>query len=261
MSDLVKVSNTDLIKGGVGSDSEFMQVRPDRIVLVQNTSEEIIKRGGIPGKLFFESTGDQFDSLQLVQLTPPRKTRSYFEGKGFSKENLICFSSNNIVPDTRARIPQSMDCASCSKGSWAKYRETGQQSDLPKCKETIRNVVADRVSQLPYYLDVRGTNIPVWVGNRGLMQVLARKMALMRSQGLNPNIFDFSFTLYTVKSGVYYNLAFRDVGLIKDEDKAKFGALYLQLTNAQLENQLTQEEAAVAKADAEVTSEMAEYTI
>ena len=199
--------------------------------------------------------------MQLVQLIEPKPSRAYFQGKGFSRDNLVCFSRDSITPDPRAKVVQSMDCASCSKGSWAKYRETGNKSDVPPCKESFRNVVADRVTQLPYFLDIRSTNIPVWLDRRtGLMQVIARKMALLRSQGLEPNLFDFSFKVYTVKSGIYYNLAFREVGLIKDEDKAKFGSLYIQLINARLEQQEAQEQKVAAEADATVTAEMSEPT-
>jgi hypothetical protein len=222
MTDLVKVdSNVTLVKGGVGLNSKYTRIRPDRIVIVQPTSKT-----GTPGKFRFDATGEEFAELQLVHLQD-REGRTYFEGTDFKVENLVCYSENNIVPSKNARIPQSLDCASCAHSDWTKYRQSRNILDLPKCKEVLHALVLERSSGLPFKFDIRGKSIG---GYAEALQIIARKCVLMQAKGLNPNVYDFSFKISLVRSGTYYAVKVVEgsVGLIKEDEREKFGDLYVK---------------------------------
>jgi hypothetical protein len=204
--------------GGVGLGSRHAQIKPDYIVVVQPTSTE-----GKPGTFRFASTGDEFQEIQLVHLTDSDR-RKYYEGQDFKSGNLICWSLDGLVPDSRAKIPQSMDCASCSRSSWEKYRQTGNKLDLPPCKEILHNLVIERSSGLPFYFDVKGRSIK---GYEEALQSIARQCVLLQARGGTPNIYEFSFVLTLEKVGAYYVVKMKGKpGLIAKEDREKFSALY-----------------------------------
>lgn len=249
MSDLVKVTygQADLVKGGIGLSSKFLQVKPDRIALVQPTSQ-----AGTAGNLRIASTGEEFKEMKLVLLFEPVERRSFFEGEGFSGDNLSCYSLDMNTPDPRAKFPQAEYCKMCPKGSWDTWSKTKRREDLPPCKTYIHNLVIDRVTKLPYYLDIRGSSINPFKSG---LQRIARQYALLKSQGQNPNIFDFSFTLTSQKvpGAAYYILEVKDVAPINDADRQEFGDLFLQLTNRIFTNDSVEVEAVAQTATAAAT--------
>ena len=243
MSDLVKTDpNKALVKGGVGLNSKYTKIRPDRIVVVQPTSTT-----GTPGKFRFSATGEEFSELQLVHLQD-REGRTYFEGTDFKAENLICYSEDNILPSKNARIPQSLDCASCAHSDWTKYRQTRNILDLPKCKEVLHALVLERSSGLPFNFDIRGKSIS---GYAEALQIIARKCVLMQAKGLNPNVYDFSFKVTLMRSGTYYVIKVVEgsVGLIKEEEREKFGELYVKYVS-ELEREKMEADEAIREAKA-----------
>jgi hypothetical protein len=247
MSDLVKVQygQADLVKGGIGLSSKYMQVRPDRIALVQPTSQQ-----GTVGKLRIASTGEEFSEMQLVLLFEPVERRSFFEGEGFSADNLSCYSLDMNEPDPRAKYPQAEYCKLCPKADWTEYRKSGKREDLPPCKTYLHNLVLERATKLPYYLDVRSTSIKPF--SAGLQQI-ARQFALLKSKGVTPNIFDFSFVLTSEKvpGAAYYTMKVKDVAPIAESDRAAFGDLFLQFINRGVAEDTEVEE---VKQDTKVTS-------
>lgn len=231
MESLTVLNNNNLAIQGVGASFFQKLLKPGNIRIQQPTS----KAEGTVGMLRISETGQEFKEMQLVLLFEPVTRRSLYEGDDFSADNLICFSLDNVAPHKNAKVPQAMECVGCEKGSWARYRETNDRRDIPPCRSYEHLLVVDRITQLPYYLDVRGTSLDkqlqqgYWRG----MQNIARLMALAQSQHQNPSVFDFSFTLFTnkVQGKPYYTLGFKDFALIKEEDRAKFGNIYLQFLN------------------------------
>jgi hypothetical protein len=228
-TELVKVQYgpSELAKG-VGFNSKYLQVKPDRITLVQPTTTA---DGAIPGKLRIGSTGEQFSEMRLVALFEPVDRRNYYEGEGFSGDNLVCFSQDCVRPHPRSKILQAEYCDMCPRASWEKYEQSHRREDLPPCKKFLHNLVVERQTKLPYYLDVYSTSRSPFL--RGL-QTIARGMALLKSQGKIPNIFDFSFTLTSKKvpGAAYYVLDIKDVKGMNDDERAEFGELYLKMANA-----------------------------
>lgn len=219
--------NVQLAKGGIGLGSKLFKVNPASIQLTQRmTQGENI----IPGKIRVKETGQHFDEMQLVLLFEPVERRSYFEGADYSPDNQVCFSMDCVQPSPKAKVPQALYCANCAKGSWEKFRVSGKREDVPPCKNYWHCLVVDRVTQLPYYLDIRSTSIKPFMK---AMQNIARIVALLQTQGKNPNIFDFSFKIYPVseKNGQYYTYGFKDVAPISEADRTKFGNIYVDFLN------------------------------
>ncbi len=73
----------------------------------------------------------------------------------------------------------------------------------------------------------------------------------MKSRGENPNIFDVSFKIYPVKNGANYQMGFKEFAPVGKDDRAKFGAIFLDFANRKFNNSNEQAEAEAA-AEAEV---------
>lgn len=243
---LVVLGQTDIQKGGLGLMSKAFQVKPSTIELVQKMSRA---EGAVPGKLRITDTNQHFDEMQVVMLFEPVEQRAYFEGNEYSKDSKLCFSLDNVEPHEKAKVIQAAKCSACPKASWEKYRQTKDRADIPKCKEYWHLVLADRVTKLPYYLNVRGTSIAPFLKAMG---VVAKMIHLMRASGQNPNVFDISFKIYPVaqEKGTYYTLGFKDIAPLKMEDRAEFGALFLDFANRKANSQIAQEEEEAAVATA-----------
>jgi hypothetical protein len=241
-----------LARKGVGANFFASLLKPGNILLVQPTSKE-----GTPGNLRIKETGQEFKEMQVVLMFTPAERRSLFEGEGFSAENLVCYSLDGIEPAKNARVPQAFNCAGCEKGSWDKYRQSGKKQDIPPCKAYQHLFVVDRVTKLPYFLDVRSSSLSAKLPNGywNGMQNIARQMALLESEGRDANVFDFSFKVYGVKEGIYYTLGFKDFAPISDADRDQFGAIYMNLVKGK---ERFQAAAAEAEAGKEVTVAEAE---
>jgi hypothetical protein len=231
-TELVVLGQNDIMKGGLGLNSKAFQMKPSTIEIVQKMSRA---EGAIPGKLRISDTGQHYDEMQVVMLFEPVEQRAYFEGQDYSKDSKLCFSLDNVKPHDKAKVMQAMTCANCPKASWEKYRQTKAREDLPKCKEYWHLVLADRVTKLPYYLNVRGTSIQPFIKAMG---VVVKMIHLMKAQGQNPNVFDISFKIYPVaqEKGTYYTLGFKDIAPLKMEDRAQFGEIFLDFANRKAQN-------------------------
>lgn len=274
-TDLVVLGQQDIVRGGLGLNSKIFSITPSTVEVVQKMTRA---EGAVPGKLRITDTNQHFEEMQVVMLFEPVEQRAYFEGSEYTKDSKLCFSTDNVVPHDKAKIPQAMKCASCPKASWEKYRQTKERADLPKCKEYWHVVLADRVTQLPYYLNVRGTSIQPFIK---AMKVLVKMIHLMKASAEAeneqiikanpevaaavstgawhpllkpmPNVFDVSFKLYVVPQdkGTYFTLGFKDIAPLKAEDRPKFGAIFLDFANRKAQGALKiEEEEAAAEAEA-----------
>src|SRR5208337_2862684 len=163
---LVVLGQEDIQKGGLGLDSRIFSITPSTVEIVQKMTRQ---DGAIPGKLRVTDTNQHYDEMQVVMLVQPMEQRAYFEGSDYTKDSKLCFSLDNKEPHEKDKVAQSMKCGykdasgrfvpTCQRASWEKWRQTKDRNDLPKCKEYWHMVLADRVTQLPYYLNVRGKSI------------------------------------------------------------------------------------------------------
>jgi hypothetical protein len=244
---LTVLNNTQLTEGGQGIDfnSPLFRIKPATITVVQKNT---LIEGAIPGKLRIGATGDQYDEMFCTLLVMPNESRSWHIGNqnelNRTPENLMCFSRDMIKPDVTAKMPQAITCATCAKSDWKPWQEhkkaTGfaDKNLIPPCDPSWYAVMLDTVFQLPLRMFIRSkSREPFEQG----MQNLARTLAISKAQGKKPNIFDVKFRLGTkiITTGKFqsYVPTFTDFKYISDEEREKFGEIYLAYTNKDQGNQ------------------------
>ena len=266
---IIENTTTAIQQGGLGIDfgSKLFSLKPATVSIVQkNTTID----GAVPGKLRITNTGDQFDELFCTLLVMPTEQRQYHIGQpgelNRTLENLMCFSHDMVSPDPKAKVPQSMTCANCTKASWNAWREhkdkTGfaDKSLIPACDCSYYVLLLDTIYRLPMQMYIRSkAREPFEHG----MQNLARLIAMGKAQGRNPNLFDVKFRLSTkqIQTGKFYSYVpvFADFAYITKEERSAFGEIYLQYINRNKVKDGEQEAAeAEAEAESQVTSAQTE---
>ncbi len=286
----IVVSNTNqaMQLGGVGMGANIFRARPSMLELVHKSSrQENVKYGEFRVISTNEHLGTK---IRVVLLAVPQEQREWFiDPTVFSKDNKGCFSLDGIRPHDRAAQPPAMFCKVCPKGdiNWEKWRKTKDAKDLPPCGAYWHLLVADRATQTPYFLNIKGKSyLPFKQAMEqqmsGLLQKLfanvkaenkARGYTLVSLRQGNgpvyqefrptegfaipeggqlpqipmPNIFDISFDIFShTKDGGPFQMGFTNFALMKPEDKAEFGQLYLDIVanKAQVEQAYAEEEAA-----------------
>lgn len=229
---------------GIDFNNPLFQLKPATLSINQpNTQVE----GAIKGKLRLSDTGDQFDELFCTLLMMPVEKRAYYIKTGNdlnrTPDNLMCFCSNvqrNAQrievsgPDDKAKVAQAMRCNGCQKASWDKWRQTKMKEDLPPCDLYYYALLIDTKYKMPMQMFIRSkAKQPFEQG----MEKLSRRFLMMKSQGLQPNIFDIGFTLKTkqIKTGnmVSYIPELSDFRAITSEEKIEFGSIYQQFVARQ----------------------------
>lgn len=268
--ELVKIGTQDLAVGGVGVDfsSPLFALKPATLTINQGMTQA---EGAIPGKLRVVETGEQFDFMTVALLLMPVEERQYYIGKPGElnriPSNLMCFSRDLIRPDENSKQMQAEHCDGCSRSSWVKWNETRAKEDIPPCDHYYKALLIDTVTQTPLRMYLRsGNKKPFGEG----MQQLARKIMLLKSQGLNPNIWDIVFKITTAKTksatpNHVISVDKTSFHVASDEEKAAFGGLYLNYINRgrKSEEEAAEEEAAsqIVEAETAVTAGVADETI
>lgn len=287
--------------GGVGMGASIFKARPQMLELVHKTSrQENVKFGEFRIIGTNEHVGT---SIRAVLLAVPQEQREWFiDPTKFSKDNKGCFSLDGIQPHPRAAQPPAMFCKVCPKGdiNWERWRKTKNPADLPPCGAYWHLLIADRSTQTPYYLNVKGksympfrqametqmsgllakvfANVKAENKKRGYTLVNLQEkpgapayqefrptpgFALAEGQPQQlpepmPNIFDISFDIYShTKDGGPFMMGFKDFRLMKTEDKAEFGQLYLDLMANKAQVADVTEETAAAEAVSEAPASSA----
>lgn len=150
-------NNQAMQLGGIGMGASIFKARPQMLELVHKSSrQENVKYGDFRVIGTNEHLGT---SIRVVLLAVPQPQREwFFDPKVFSKDNKYCFSLDNVTPHPRAAQPPAMYCKTCPMGdiNWEKWRKTRDPKDLPPCSAYWHLLVADRTTQTPYYLNVKG---------------------------------------------------------------------------------------------------------
>ena len=263
-NELVVLNNTStaIQQGGLGVDfnNPLFRLEPATLSIVQKNSTV---EGAKQGFLRISETGDQFETVWATLLGMPGEGRQYHIGDrsemNRTPENLMCFSTDTIVPHDKARVPQAINCASCARADWTPWREYKEKNNgqtnkalIPPCDSSYKALLIDDQYKLPLRMFIRSDNRgPFEEG----MKNLARVIAMQKAKGKNPNIFDVKFqisTKLTTKGKyTYYTLKFSDFTPITEEEREQFGAVYLQYV-AQTAHK--QEAKAVAEAEAETSA-------
>ncbi len=255
-------TNTAIQEGGLGVDfgSKLFELKPANLFIVQNNTNI---EGAVKGNLRIAETGDEYDSMYATLLVMPTEQRQYHIGNpgelNRTPENLMCFSTDMKVPHAKARIPQAVSCATCARADWEPWREYKEKNNgqtnkalIPPCDAHYRALFIDDQYKLPLQMFIRSkAKEPFEQG----MQNLARVIAMMKAEGKNPNIFDVRFKISTkvITTGKFtsYVPVFSDFKPLTEEQRAAFGAVYLQYIN---QKNRKQEADAQAEAEAEVSA-------
>jgi hypothetical protein len=244
-TELTILNNAAIQQGGLGIDqnSKYLKnVKPATVTIVQpNTQIE----GATKGSLYIKDSGTTgFNELRCTLLQMPHESRSYYIGQpgelNRTPENLVCFSHDLVVPHTKAKIPQALSCASCSKSDWTPWREYKEQNGtsnkalIPPCESQILALMIDTTLKMPLRMFIRSTAKDTFDAG---MEQIARMILMRQAAGQNPNIFDISFKLSTklVQRGKYqsYVPVVSDARFITPEERVQFGAVYTQYINSQ----------------------------
>jgi hypothetical protein len=293
MNESLTTQSNALQLGGMGLGAAIFKARPAMLELVQPTSRA---EGAQAGQFRDVSTNEYFgNSIRVVLLAVPQIQREWFDGKEFTKDSKKCFSLDGIQPHPNASQPPALFCATCPKGNlnWQKWRVTKDPKDLPPCGEYYHLLLADRNTQRPAYLNVKGASFTPFkrAMETQLAGLLAKLMANVRAENKKrgytfvvaenrfvptpgfvvpegstqgspeplPNLFDVSFSIKAEKKGAPYIMNFGEFMYMKAEDRAEFGNLFLELQAARdlsKSNAINEEaEAAAAVAEAAADAE------
>src|ERR1035437_1189676 len=289
---VVRGSNQAMQIGGVGVGAKMFRARPSMVELVHKSSRaENVQYG----QFRVVSTNEHLGNvIRVVLLAVPQQQREWFvDPTKFSKDNKGCFSLDGVQPHPRAVAPPAMFCKTCPKGdlNWTKWRQTKDPKDLPPCGAYWHLLLADRQTQTPYFLNIKGKSfLPFKQSMEQQMQgLLAKLIANVRAENKKrgytyvtlqdpdtgsqwqefrptegfvvpegqtqqsiepmPNIFDISFDITSSsRDGGPFVMSFSKFALMKPEDKAEFGQLYLELLESREETQTSFNEEAEAAA-------------
>ena len=159
MSEAIVVSNKNqaMQLGGVGMGAKMFRPRASMLELVHKSSRaENVKYGEFRCIASNEHFGN---TIRVVLLEDPKEQREWFiDPAKFSKENKGCFSLDGIQPHKHAACPPALYCKTCPKGdiNWVKWRANKIPANLPPCGAYWHLLLADRATQTPYYLNIKG---------------------------------------------------------------------------------------------------------
>jgi hypothetical protein len=294
MSEAIVVSNKAqaMQLGGVGIGAKMFRPRASMLELVHKSSRaENVKYGEFRCIASNEHFGNV---IRVVLLKDPQQQREWFiDPAKFSKDNKGCFSLDGIRPHDRAAEPPAMFCKTCPKGdiNWVKWRANKIPSNLPPCGAYWHLLLADRATQTPYFLNIKGKSFLPFkqAMEQQMWGLLAKLIANVRAENKKrgytyvtlqdpdtgsqwqefrptegftipadrmqepiepmPNIFDISFDITSSsRDGGPFVMSFSKFALMKPEDKAEFGQLYLELLESREETQASYNEEAEAAA-------------
>lgn len=259
-TELTVLNNSSIQEGGLGltGTSRLFMPKPATLMIVQNNSTV----GNVKGNLRIAETGDEYDHIWATLLAMPQEQRQYHIGNkedlNRTPENLMCFSTDMVRPHLKARVPQAVLCANCPKADWEPWRlykeaNNGQTNKalIPPCDASYRALLIDDKYKLPIKMYIRSKGKAFF--EEGMNNV-ARVIAMMRAEGKNPNIFDVKFKISTkqITTGKFlsYVATFTDPKPITDEERSKFGAVYLQYLEQQKQRE---QDAATEEAEGEIS--------
>lgn len=267
-SELTIINNqtTDLALGGQGIDlqNKLFKIKPATLTIVQPQSQS----GGTKGNLRIIETSEEFETMNVSLLIVPRESRNYYIGEqgelNRTPENLLCFSTDMIRPHPRAKVPQALNCAGCSKGDWKPYNEYRNKNGkankalIPPCASQYTVYLIDTVYQIPLRMFVRSKAKEYFEAGT---QNIARLIMKARAQKQNPNLYDVQVTLSTklVTQGnyKYYVPILSDPKFITAEQRVAFGEIYKSFIESQNKPD-NQNQEAIQEAQTEINNAVTE---
>lgn len=217
MTDLIKRESQQMVEydpGPLGIPGLEAMDPGDLIVprysIVQPTSADKIEKGGRPGHLMSNLSGDCMQKMSIIPLLITK-------GMVLFEENMAgvaCKSNDAILPSPAIEKPYSEQCHRrgprgglqpvCNMAQW-----DGRQK--PACAMTFNMVALEADTESPFFVSFKGSSIrPV----KGLITSLAKRRT-------SPFNLCLTMTTERVKGdlGTYYVVLFKDHKLVQPEDK------------------------------------------
>jgi hypothetical protein len=235
------------IKAQQNALQRLFKLKPSVLELVSKSTQQ---EGAIPGQFRVTSTNEHLGKeLKAVILIEPIEQRALYTKGEFSQDAKLCFSLDNFQPHAAAKDPKAMYCEVCPFGDsgWAKWREakkngaTGDtlQALVPPCKKYWHLFIANRLTKVPYYFNVRGTSVSAFESAmqnvaRLFQNIIEKTKADNRANPENQQplpesvsdiIWKISFTMYShqPEKGGQYQVGFKDFGVMPLEAQNEFG--------------------------------------
>jgi hypothetical protein len=258
----------------VSALSRLFTLKPASMELVSKATRQ---EGAEPGTFRVISTNEKFKEVRAVILFEPIEQREMYRKGEYSKDAKLCFSLDNVQPHARAANPPAMYCAACPLGdsNWEKWREgkaKGKKGEeltalLPPCRKYWHLFIADRATQMPYYLNVKGTSVKPFEDAmqnvaRLFQMILANLKAELKSgkdvklpETIGEIIWKISFTIYPELRNGTWQMGFKDFKVMAPEDAAAFGKILADIEARRQSGQVQSQEASEAEAEAAVVTE------
>lgn len=218
--------------GGLGLRG-VESLKPGPMVLVQPTTEV---EGILPGLFLDKLSGTTWKTLKLVPLRIrfPRKGLYPSAPRFVKGERPLCKSYDGIRPVTNNPdlTPQAPSCKACPQGQWKK---AGGRNIKPLCPENAEILFIEQETGLAFYITLTGFSVPPMHRLETAIERTAAMQKARTKRGVN--IFDFVVTMTSEKDdgSPAYMVKFLKVELMKPEDSAAFGPLYMQLMQRKTE--------------------------
>jgi hypothetical protein len=229
----------------VDTANRLFKLKPATLVINQKQTQS--DDATEPGLFRIVETGQEFETMRVALLFTPTESRACYTGnKGEmnrTKDNLICFSKDMIVPHPLAKDPQSPTCAGCFQSSWDAWREykekTGESNQklIPACEASWLAYLVDQQFKIPMKMYLRNENSKVFVAAMNKMSWTFETIRNMENR--EPSIFEVSFELRTKgeknkKNITIFNLEIpaKSFQVIGKEDFEKFGTVYTKLVQS-----------------------------
>ncbi len=267
--------NTALVAAQkVNALSRLFVLKPSNIELVSKATRQ---EGAVPGTFRDTSTNESWKELKVVVLFEPIEQREMYRKGEYTKDSKLCFSLDNVQPHPRAKNPPALYCATCPMGdiNWTKWRDakakgiSGAQLSalLPACRKYWHLFIANRATQMPHYLNIKGTSVKPF---EDAMQNVARifQMILVNIKaeikaGKNVRmpdsisyvIWKISFTMVPELKNGTWQIGFKNFGMMNEADQAGFGQIIADINARRAAGQVQSQEAAEAEEAAAVVSE------
>lgn len=240
----------------------LFKLKPSVLELVSKSTQQ---EGAISGQFRVTSTNEHLGKeLKAVILVEPVEQRALYRKGEFSQDAQLCFSLDNFQPHSAAKDPKAMYCEVCSFGDsgWAKWREakkrgvTGDELSalVPQCKKYWHLFIANRLTKVLYYFNVRGTSVSHF---ENAMQNMARLFQQIiektkQDNRANPEnaqplpesvsdiIWKISFTMYShqPEKGGQYQVGFKDFAVMPLDAQEEFGKMAKDMTARRAEGKV-----------------------
>jgi len=260
----------------VNALSRLFVLKPSNLELVSKATRQ---EGATPGTFRDTSTNESFKEIRAVILFEPLEQRELYRKGEYTKESKLCFSLDNVQPHPRAKNPPALYCASCPMGdaNWDKWRDakakgiSGDQLSalLPACRKYWHLFIANRATQMPHYLNIKGVSVkPFETAMQNVARLFQMIVANLRAEmkagkavvmpeSISDIIWKISFTMYPELKNGTWQMGFKDFKVMSPEDAEAFGKIIADINARRAAGQVRSQEATDAEEAEAVVAEPA----